>query len=51
VKDLEGNVFSYFVAIGAGLSFGIAVVFLPSFWLFNKLRGGKTNHVKQAAWK
>lgn len=39
---MEG-VFSYFVAIGAGLTTGIAVIFLPVAWLLNKMKrkGGK----------
>lgn len=32
------SVFSYFFAIGSGLALGIAFVFLPSVWLFNKLK-------------
>lgn len=31
------SVFSYFIAIGSGLSLGIAMVFLPSVWLFKKI--------------
>lgn len=41
---MEG-VFGYFVSIGAGLATGVSLVFLPSAWLYNKLknRGGKDN--------
>lgn len=37
VRALE-NVFSYFFAIGAGLTFGIAIVLLPGIWIYNNLR-------------
>lgn len=41
---MEG-VFSYFVSIGAGLATGVSLVFLPSAWLYNKIKnkGGKDN--------
>lgn len=38
------NVFSYFFAIGAGLTMGVIVVALPGYWLLNKIsKGGKAN--------
>lgn len=35
---MEG-VFSYFVAIGAGLTTGVVAVLLPSVWLYHKIKG------------
>lgn len=41
---MEG-VFSYFVAIGAGLTTGIVVVLLPVAWIYQKIkRKGGQNH-------
>ncbi|WP_258525930.1 hypothetical protein [Paenibacillus sp. YN15] len=37
------NVFSYFFAIGSGLTLGVVAVILPAYWLLNKMKGGKTN--------
>lgn len=31
------NVFSYFFAIGAGLTFGVSIVLLPALWIYKKL--------------
>jgi hypothetical protein len=42
------NVFYYFVAIGAGLTTGIILVLLPSYWAFNKLKNRRVN--KHAAY-
>lgn len=44
-ESMEG-VFSYFVAIGAGLTTGVVVVLLPSVWLYKKMmnrKGAKNN--------
>jgi len=35
------NVFGYFMSIGAGLAFGFVIVLVPSYIIFNKIRGGK----------
>jgi hypothetical protein len=41
------NVFQYFIAIGSGLTTGVIIVLLPSYWLFNKFKNkGKSNHAK-----
>lgn len=37
------NVFGYFLAIGAGLTMGIAIVLIPSFMVYNKFSGGRKN--------
>lgn len=39
---MESDVFSYFLAIGAGLSLGIAIIALPTTYLIKRIvRGGK----------
>jgi hypothetical protein len=35
---MEGSVFSYFFAIGSGLSLGVAWVTILSFWLVQKIK-------------
>ncbi|MEK5090515.1 hypothetical protein MKY98_26975 [Paenibacillus sp. FSL M8-0228] len=44
---MEGSVFSYFFAIGSGLSLGVAWVTLLTIWAFNKMknRGEKRNGI------
>ncbi|SFT00479.1 hypothetical protein [Paenibacillus sp. 453mf] len=41
---MEADVFSYFFAIGAGLTLGVAVIVLPSTYLVKRIiKGGKKN--------
>lgn len=40
------NVFSYFFAIGAGLTSGIAIIVLPILWFARRKEGVKNNHVR-----
>lgn len=37
MNELEADVFSYFMAIGSGLSLGVAVVVLPGLWVAKKI--------------
>lgn len=37
MNEMEADVFSYFMAIGSGLSLGIAVVVLPGLWVAKKI--------------
>lgn len=46
---MEG-VFGYFVAIGAGLTTGVSLIFLPSAWLYSKFKnrkGGSSGTIQQ----
>lgn len=40
---MEADVFSYFAAIGSGLTLGVAVVALPGLYVAKKIITGRTN--------
>lgn len=44
VKDVEAAVFIYFLSIGSGLSFGVALVALPAYLLYKKIQSRGVKH-------